>query len=298
MGAIPADLELFLLPKSDEGGPRFGKSYRQLISLHVAGSRAIRSDGSFELTGVERGTYVLEAVARRGQESRGSATVVVTDRDVENLVLPLERLVQLSVRIQPDTKLKDAYCYVNAYPVTGDPSLVTIMGKTGADGVFTSEPSTAGVYALSTRCGPEGWVVQSIRTAGVDQQDALDAGIALTESSPVTAINLILTAETGVVTTTVKEDDKPAPERWVTLIPDPPSPGKAVLERSGWTDEDGTLILRGVVPGEYRLYAWREAAIAASSINPFFLRRYGNQSVKVTVRAGNSAQVETKTIEP
>jgi len=88
------------------------------------------------------------------------------------------------------------------------------------------------------------------------------------------------------------------PGRWVTLILDPPRSAGALHEISGWSDEEGRLIVKSAAPGDYRVYAWREASLATSSDNPAFLARFAAQSAKVTVRAGQQVQVRTKTVQP
>jgi Carboxypeptidase regulatory-like domain len=304
-GIAFSDLDLLLLPKQDRGGPGFGQGYTQALSLRVGASRAVRTDGTFELSGVERGLYELVAVAvvQRSQTPLGRVPVQVGDRDVENVVLLLGDFIQLSFRVQAEHgDLKDVSCSLVAYPVDGELALVTVAGQTGADGVFTYDHAIPGKYALGVRsCKPGSWAVKSARLEdGSERRDIFDAGMDLTGISGRAVVNLILSNDTGVVVASVKDkdDDAPAPERFVTLIPDPPRPGGTLHEMSGQSDQDGRLVLMGVAPGDYRIYAWRHYSGAASSTNPGFLTRFEAQSAKITVRAGGQAQVEMRTVQP
>jgi hypothetical protein len=292
-------LDLLLLPKNEEGGPLFGKSYAQVISRRVGGSSAVRPDGTFDLGGLEQGLYELVAVAQGGQQCLGRVTLNVADRDVAGVALQLGAFVQVSFRIQPDREVNDASCNLTAYPLEGDLAMLTIVGKTGSDGVFAYDHAIAAKYALAARCKPEGWVVKSARLeGGAGVQDVFDEGLNLSGILNNAVVNLVLSKDAGIVVATVSEDGAPAQGRWVTMIPDPPAPGKVLHEMSGWSDEEGRLILKSAAPGDYRVYAWREASLATSSVNLPFLKRFEAQSSKVTVRAGEQVRVETRTVQP
>jgi hypothetical protein len=87
-GAVPnsrlSDLDLFLIPKAEEGAPVLTgtRAYYQALARTVGGVGAIRPNGAFELDGVERGLYDLVAVGLVGRslESVGRVTVNVGDR--------------------------------------------------------------------------------------------------------------------------------------------------------------------------------------------------------------------------
>lgn len=297
----PSEIDLLLLPKGDGRKVLLGRSYVQALSRRVGGSGAIQPDGTFDLSEVEPGWYDLVAVtnSQRGSESLGRTDVVVTDRDVEGARLQIGSFVSLSFRLQPDPEGKEASCFLMAYPVDGDATVQSISGTTGPDGSFAYDRAVAGRYVLTARCKPEGWVVRSARLErGAEVQDVAAEGFSLRGSEGPAVVTLSLTRDSGTVIATVMEDRIPVPGQWVTLLPDPPAPGRVLHELSGWTNDDGHAVLKNVVPGDYRLYVWREPSPAATATNPDFLQRFEPQSTKVTVRAGETAQVQAKTIEP
>jgi hypothetical protein len=52
-------------------------------------------------------------------------------------------------------------------------------------------------------------------------------------------------------------------------------------------------VIQNVAPGQYRVFTW---LTNPGTLDPPFLSRFEDQAVKVTVRAGEQAQLETKTI--
>jgi hypothetical protein len=290
-----SDLDLFLVPRADAGGPMLGKTYSRAISQRVGGSHAVQPDGSFELHGVERGEYELVSSF---QAPVARVAVSVTNRDVEGVIVPLGDIVQLSVRFQAERETTGLSCAVLVYPLDNDPALADMAGQTRIDSLLTFR-AMPGKYAPMVRCQPGNWALKSARLeAGVGAQDVLDAGVDLSGISGSATLTVVVGQGVGTVVATVKDGDKPAPGKWLTLIPDPSRPGRAGLEASGWSDDAGRVVMAGVAPGDYRVYAWRQASVSESSVHPEFLKRFEAQSAKVTVRAGEQAQVETRIIQP
>jgi hypothetical protein len=216
---------------------------------------------------------------------------------VNGVVLPLDGHVQLSVRLRSDQKIDGVSCSIEGVPLDGSPWGLSIVGRTGPDGVFTYDRAIPHRYALTAKCRPGSWAVGAIRIEGTaGAPDPLEAGLDLS-SGPV-AVDLVLTQKTGGVIVTVKDDDAPSPDRWVTLIPEPARPGRLVHEVAGWSDEEGRVLLQNVASGDYRIYAWHEISDSASPLNPGFLQRFAAQSTKLSVKAGERVQVEVKTVEP
>lgn len=296
-----SDLDLLLFIKDEGGQLKLGQGYADVLSRRVGGSRAVRADGTFELSNVEPGFYELAAVATvsKNRVTLGRAVVNVGDRDLADVLLPLGDFVQMSLRLQSDSDqdLSGVSCSILGLPMDGDPTTLAIMGTTGSNRIFTYDRAIPQKYVLTAKCQPRPWVVKAAFLEGNERaQDILDAGLNLAAGRVV--VNLVLSKETGVVVVNVKDKAVPAPSRWVTLIPEPPQPGKFVHERSGWSDEDGRLVIQNVTPGDYRVYAWQQSSAAASCLNPMFLERFTAQSTKVTVKAGEQIRVEAKSIEP
>jgi hypothetical protein len=152
-----SDLDLLLVPRYEGGDLLFGPGYAEALSRRAGGSSAVRSDGTFQLSGLERGVYDLIAVSvtSRDRQPLGRVVVPVGDRDVNGVVLPLDGHVQLSVRLRSDQKIDGVSCSIEGVPLDGSPWGLSIVGRTGPDGVFTTTArSHIGTRSLQS-AGPE-----------------------------------------------------------------------------------------------------------------------------------------------
>ena len=297
-GAV-SNVDLLLLPKDTTAAIQFGQGYAELLSRSVGGSSAIRPDGTFELRRVERGSYELAAVTveSRSRLTIGRTVIHVGDRDLEGVKVPVGEFVQLTVRLHSEENLTGVSCSILGLPVENNPTAGAIMGITGADGTLAIDRALPDMYAFTAKCKPGSWVVDSARIDGVAAAtDGGDSGLAL--GAGAVSVTLTLSKEAGFVFAQVKEDSSPAPGRWLTLIPNPPRPGRFMHELSGWSDDQGRLVIQNVAPGNYRLYAWRQASGAASALHPSFLQRFEQQAVPVSLKAGEQVSVEAPTIQP
>jgi protocatechuate 3,4-dioxygenase beta subunit len=80
----------------------------------------------------------------------------------------------------------------------------------------------------------------------------------------------------------VDEQGNPAPGARVALVPAPTLRSRTDLYRTTITDQYGNYTLGGIVPGEYKLFAWQDAPAGAYE-DPDFLRPFEGDGVPVTV---------------
>jgi hypothetical protein len=237
-----------------------------------------------------------------GQGAFGRVSVTVEDEDLKGVVLPLDRLIQLSWTLRlEDGNWPGSACYFTLNPLDGDMILQFVQGRTGADGRFKTDAVFPGRYAVSFRgCRPGGLFVKSARLV----QDApgtpnvLDGGLDLRGVSGSAAIEVVLSKQVGAVTGIVKEGDSPAPRTWLTLVPDPPGRERAAFLRTASADDEGRFTIPDVAPGEYRLYAWQVFLAGDVFLDPAFLHRFEGQSAKVSVRAGQQTLSGVKPVIP
>jgi hypothetical protein len=78
---------------------------------------------------------------------------------------------------------------------------------------------------------------------------------------------------------------EPSPHRWLMLVPEP-----------AFSGDDGRFLLTGVLPGNYRLYAWAEELPGFLHLDPAFLHSFAAYSVKVHAEANAQLQVEIAVI--
>jgi hypothetical protein len=82
----------------------------------------------------------------------------------------------------------------------------------------------------------------------------------------------------------------------LALIPDEPNGTKSHLYRTAGSDQRGVFVIRGIAPGAYHLFAWRELAGAAYR-NADFMKKYEGQGVPVKIEAGGSVTLDRLPIQ-
>ena len=84
----------------------------------------------------------------------------------------------------------------------------------------------------------------------------------------------------------------------ITLLPEPIRPERLRwLQKTSSSDQSGRFTLKGVAPGEYRVYAWEEF-VPVLELEPEQLKPYEAHAVKIKVGEGAREQVELKLARP
>jgi hypothetical protein len=140
-----------------------------------------------------------------------------------------------------------------------------------------------------------GSYVKSIRRGQADVlRDGLHiAGPATPTDDP---LEIFIGANAGILTGRVLNDaGAPAPNVTVALVPNPQRRSRLDLYQSVSTDANGAFRFQGIVPDEYKLFAWEEI-IAGAWVDSDVLAPYENRGHVVTVGHGSNAPQELKMI--
>ena len=164
------------------------------MNIVNGGNNQVRPDGSFELTNVPPGDYVLD-VQQRPQNIRGlqdinlsqlefaSMPVSVSGGDIDNLTIVTTPGVTVSGRVayqgQGAPKTTQSIQVVAA-PPSGGPSPIGMLlnakalggGRVGQDGTFELR-GVAGPQMLRVQGVPAGWMLKSITLDGIDITDGV-----------------------------------------------------------------------------------------------------------------------------
>lgn len=137
---------------------------------------------------------------------------------------------------------------------------------------------------------PENFFVKSIR---LGEQEVSETGIDLTQGVPAQELTIVVNLNAGVIEGSVKNaDDEPATGARVTLIPDI---GHRSLTVSTDTDQNGHFILKGVAPGDYKIYAWEDIEDGAEQ-DPDFMKPHESEGKTVSIKERSHETVQLKAI--
>jgi hypothetical protein len=297
----PANLTLMLFPH--DFPITTASETLDVLAQRFGNPRAVASDGTFDLANVEPGTYDLVAMGMnaRGRTALGRAEVVVSDEDVKEVVLPLGKLVTLSVAVSVEGQEKaDVSGGLMLWQLDNNLNLSqTASGPLDSAGHGQIDGILPGQYRADIRTRLQGVYVKSLhlRTA-LGGREVTQLALDLDDSVSGATLEVVLGADGGTVTGVLKIGDEPAPTRAMDLVPEVPNPERSPNWKAARSDDEGRFSFTGVAPGDYRLYAWEDSyASSAMRFDAAFRRRYRDGGVTVSVAAGGSTQVKAKVVQ-
>ena len=91
-------------------------------------------------------------------------------------------------------------------------------------------------------------------------------------------------------------DGLPSAGAWVVLVPDIVHRDDTRLYKSTQTDQRGQFTIRGVKPGDYKLFSWEEVEEDAWE-DPTFLKSFEEKGQTVTVQSGDTKSINIVAIK-
>jgi hypothetical protein len=279
--------------------------------------------GEFEIKDVSVGSYWLQ-VATQNPSPQGRSAVTqngidasdilsflnaaqvpieVSAADIENVTIVAMPGFTISGRArmegtQPSISDQDQNVFgkigIFLNSTTGGPASMSMLGGASShlaiDGTFVLPRIVPGDYKLTvTGLGPTMYV----KEAHLEQADIL-GGATITDHVN-GLLEVTISSYGGEVDGTILDAaSRPTANVPVVLIPDNHR-DRHELYRTGTTDSNGQVVLRGLMPGDYRLFAWED-------IEPFsyfdedVLKKYESQGKAVRVKESSREHVEMKII--
>ena len=259
----------------------------------------IRPDGSFAISGLAPGTYVLQTNGPGGNES-ASAEVTVGGDDVNGIRLVASPPSTASGRVIVDQaaapSLKSAGLRLTLQPVQFD---VMMFGpNTGPMPVnddLTFELKTRPGKMRLVLAGPStGWAVRAVRYRGAD---VTDSGIDFRANEDLADIEVELTNHLTDVSGIVTNGRGAALKDYsVVVFPqdrDKWTPSSRYL-RTGRPDQDGRFKLNGLPPGAYYIVALEYLDTSGDWNDPESLDRLRVKATTISISEGEMKSVDLK----
>lgn len=253
-----------------------------------------KPDGAFEIHDVLPGSYSVVAYwFDQGQRYHARQVIEVGNADVEGISLTVAPGVPVSGHVKWDgapsldraglaVRLESAdfqYSYG---------STVHVMG-----GEFSLRELLEGEYRVSVTGTSPDCFVKSVRFGATESlQDKftvrrdVEADLEITISSRGARVQGASADEEGL----------PASGVWAVLVPEEPRRSELRLYRASTTDQYGRFDLRGVAPGDYKLFSWKQAEEGAWE-DPDFLQPFESKGEKVSVQEGDAKSMDLVTIK-
>jgi uncharacterized protein (DUF2141 family) len=265
-----------------------------------------RSNGRFEIRNIFAGAYELYPEARDadGRLYTSRTSIDVVDKNIESLALPAVPIVDVRGRVLlngevPGGRLQGQNNALNIETVRGLSRFLIYMsvnlGNATANppldretGEFTIAGMPPGVYKLSVVGMPPDAYLEDLRQGNVS---VYNEGFTVTDR-PGDPIQALLATPGARVEGIVRDAKRePAPTVRVVLIPEASRRHDRVRFRFISSDKDGKFVLRGIPPGNYKIFAidnfpenaWRNAE---------FMQKYESKGQSLNLGKGASTTVE------
>jgi protocatechuate 3,4-dioxygenase beta subunit len=259
----------------------------------------VTPEGTFEFQGVTPGSYFVVGQANgQGKNLTARTAIQVGSSNVEGVSLVIRGGVPVSgrVRVEGETTASIAQVRVVVQPAeVGGIVFGSIPAQqVKPDGSFQLEDVGPDRYTVSINGLPEGFYLKSVRSANLD---VLAGGLEIAGGSPA-PLDVVLSPNAGQVTGVVLDANtqKAAPNVVVVLVPqEKERRDREAFYRTTASDLAGQFTFKGVVPGEYRVYAWEEAEYGAW-MDPDFMKPLESRGQAVSVSEGGRPAVQVNLI--
>lgn len=254
--------------------------------------------GAFEIRGVPPGSYVLSAQQAAAAPSRkilrGRTVVEVGDHDVDDVDAAVSPGLDISgrVRVEGSASVDLSHLIVQLSPPDSsgdgiDPGQMIAPVK--SDGSFMLTEIPEGNYGINVFPVPSGYYVKT------NPANLIETGITVGRSLSA-ALDFTLSPGLAVVEGSVMEDNEPRTGVPVVLVPDATRRSYPRFYRQAITDQSGRFAVRGVPPGDYKLFAAADISIA------YFLDSdpsspYEDQGKAVHLEEGADAEIQLEEIK-
>lgn len=251
--------------------------------------------GSFEIRDVVPGSYNLIASwSDEGKSYMARQPVEVVATDVEGFQVTITPGVEVNGHLSWEGK-----------PSLSERELIISLVSTDVEGYFGDQAKVLPEGSFAYKNVPEGtyriyfWGATQdcfVQSARYGSSEALADGFTLRRGSDATLEVTVSSRGARIEGVVKRSDELPATGVWVALVPDDARRSQEWLYKSATTDQYGRFVLRGIVPGEYKLFSWDEVERGAWQ-DADFLQPFEAKGQKVRVELGGREMVELRVIE-
>jgi protocatechuate 3,4-dioxygenase beta subunit len=256
----------------------------------------IDRNGNFVIAGITAGSYWLLADTMQDRAPlHGRVPIEVGSASIADLTLTLIAGAEIVGLVRTEgTDARPSGIRVQLEPKQiglggGSPSV-----SAGEDGGFTIRPVMPDAYFVRVSGVPDTHYIKSIQFG---ETDVTDGGVDFSQG--IAPARLAITLASGAVQVSGAVQDarqQPATSAIVVLIPEGARREDPQHYRTTSTDQNGQYTLRGIPPGEYRLYAF-DGIDPGVYMDPEFMKQYDRSGERVSARQNQQETVQLRVIE-
>lgn len=253
-----------------------------------------RQDGSFDISEVLPGSYVLTAFwFDEGKIYSTRMPVDVGNADIDGVAVTIAPGMNINGQIIWDGKpaLEKDELTVRPKPVDLN------FGFQGSTRVtqgnsFTLKDIGEGTYHAEVAGESKDCYIKDVQYGS---SNALEDGFTVVRGAPAT-LEITISSHGARVQGTVSDaDGLPAAGVWVVVVPDVKHRTQSRFYKTQTTDQYGHFDLRGIPPGEYKLFSWEEVELGAWE-DPEFLKPFEEKGQGIALQVGDQKMLNLVTI--
>lgn len=271
---------------------------------------AVQGDkGAFELRNVPPGPYSLLAVSSNPQDLMlQMAPLDITDQDIEGMVISLGSGYDVPITAKVDGVPPPDPSAANDPSKKTDPSVdlsnVRIVLNVDDNPMASLATTQIGKdnKGLLKRVNPEKYKVilaglppgTYLKAAHYGDRDVLESGMDLRQGAAGT-LDLVIGAPAAELNGIVRNDKgDPVPGAMITLVPKD-AKSRTDMSKTGSSDQNGNIKMRGIVPAEYNVFAWEDIEPGAAD-DEEFRKPFDSLAKNIKLSEGSKENVELTVI--
>ena len=264
-------------------------------SATVMARKAEVSDNSneFEIRGLGPGTYTLRTTFTDNSESFSDERVVeIGSQGVRALLIAALPDFEFNGRVRTENARYQFNPSVEFASISSKVPSIFRLGTSRPDYRFSGKLHPGDHYKVNVPNLPQDFYLKSVRIEGREV-----ANSDITIGGRNTEIDLLLSPAGGHIEgTTLNDKHEPVSSSYVLLVPDSSDKFNADLIRPTRSDLKGKFTIRGVPPGNYKLFAFEDVELNEMLNQPELLKNYDQSSQSVKVEEAGKYTVEIKPV--
>jgi hypothetical protein len=249
-----------------------------------------KPDGAFEIQSVLPGAYTLTAFwFDDGRRYQARQSLDITSIDTEGLQLNLLPGMDIRgmVNWDPKPSLDRDPLTVSVRPV-GTAFQYGAQARVAANGIFTLRDTSEGLYRILTFGQSQDCYLKSVGYAGMEVSGDEFNVIRGTQA----ILEVTISSRGAHIQGMVKEaDGLPAAGVTVVLVPDEAHRNEFHLFKQTNTDRYGRFDIRGIAPGDYKLFSWDQVEQSVWE-DPEFLKPFESKGESISLQEGEAKSTE------
>ena len=270
------------------------------MPMNRAFPQGLDDKGTFEMHSVPPGSYILMAQANEdNKQFVAKVPIEVSTSNIDGLQILVNPPTEIGGRVVVEggaagsPESNGATFNISLQSRSPGPFNGGAGAQADKEGVFRIRNVMPDAYTVNVFGPQNNFYLKSVRFGDIDVSEA---GIDLTRGVPAGEISVVMSADGGQIDGTVQnEKSENAAGSTVVLIPNAERRSIQRLYKTATTDANGKFSLKGIAPGEYKLFAWEQIEAGAYQ-DPEFLKRYDSKGESVSIKEKSTETKQLKAI--